>query len=172
MKLHLGCGARIEPGWTNIDLDSPGATHLDLRQPLPYPDGSVDLIYSEHALEHFTLEEGASLLRECHRVLKMVGGLRISVPSLTALVANYLAGNTKFAEVVGWLPSTPCQMLNEGMRLWGHQFLYDQTELMEAFRRAGFRVVYPMEYGSSMYDGMLKEGRPNLGEVIVEAVKS
>jgi hypothetical protein len=40
---------------------------------------------------------------------------------------------------VGWRPATPCQMVNEGLRLWGYQFLYDASELKRILEEAGFR---------------------------------
>lgn len=177
MKLHLGCGARIEPGWVNID-SSPcpdGRTadylQLDMRQGLPGDAGRVDLIYSEHFFEHLTLEEGATLLQECYRVLKPGGGIRISVPSLEVLVENYIRNNITFAAEVGWMPATACQMLNGGMRLWEHKFMYDFVELKAALQRAGFTLPYRMDRGASAFAGMLYEGRPDLGEIIVEAVR-
>ena len=172
MKLHIGCGARIEPGWENIDLSGPLPVRcLDVRYGLPYPDKSVQYIYCEHFLAHLTLAEGMAFLAECARVLMLDGVLRISVPSLRQLVDMYVKGNTKFAEVVGWLPATPCDMLNEGMRSWGHQYMYDAEKLREVLVAAGFTLVMPMEYAKTDILEMLTEGRPNLGELIFEALR-
>lgn len=177
MKLHLMCGARIEQGWVNIDTTpvpvgmADKYLQLDIRNGLPGDDNQISRIYCEHGLEHLTLEEGSRLLNECYRVLQPGGALRISVPSLHVLVYNYIKGNRWFAEEVGWLPATPCQMLNEGMRLWDHKFLYDADELIAAFRRAGFRTPYIMNNNTSLYADMITEHRPDLGDLIVEAAK-
>ncbi len=170
-RLHIGCGARIIPGFVNLDLDPPADLIHDVRTGLPFPDGSVEMIYSEHHHEHLTYEEGNMLLSEYYRVLAPGGALRISVPNLLTLVAEYCDGNTSWARVVGWEPATPCQMLNQGMRMWGHQFLFDEPELQACLERAGFISVNSQNWGVSHVPGMVVEGRPDLGELIFEAYK-
>ena len=63
---------------------------VDLLKGFPYPDGSMDVVYSSHVLEHFTRAQGLFLLREAHRVLKPGGILRIVVPNLAASCTEYL----------------------------------------------------------------------------------
>lgn len=171
MKLHLMCGARQEPGWINIDTTPPADMLHDVRNGLPFSNNTATHIFCEHGLEHLTREEGVSLLRECARVLKPdFGRIRISVPDLSYLVRRYLIGPLDFAEVVGWVPVTPAQMLNQGMRMWGHQFMYDADELKLVLREAGFVFIFFKNYQETRHDGMMVEGRPFLGEVIVEAI--
>src|SRR5579864_5674354 len=83
-KLHLGCGTTPLDGWINIDVD-PNLFHADLiwdlTQGLPFEDKSCALVHSEHVLEHFPLEAGINLLRECRRVLQPGGVLRVGMPS-------------------------------------------------------------------------------------------
>ena len=40
-----------------------------------------------------------------------------------------------------WAPRTPCDMVNEAMRLWGHLYVWDEDELIRALwrRRASLR---------------------------------
>ena len=58
MKLHLGCGTNYIQGWVNVDLDSPVADRqLDLRNPLPYSNGSTAFIFNEHFIEHISEED-------------------------------------------------------------------------------------------------------------------
>src|SRR5262245_35251827 len=54
LRIHLGCGARIVSGWINVDGTSGEGVDLqwDLRYGLPFSDGSAQMIYSEHVLEH------------------------------------------------------------------------------------------------------------------------
>jgi len=75
VKLNLGSGPNVRPGWLNIDLFHPAAdVQLDLREPWPLPDGSVSFIYSEHMFEHFEFqEEVPHLLSESLRVLHPAG---------------------------------------------------------------------------------------------------
>jgi predicted SAM-dependent methyltransferase len=100
VKIHLGCGGRNTPGWTNIDARREAKPDLqrDLRDALPFETGSALMIYSEHLLEHLFKEEAIQLLRECFRILMLGGTIRIGVPdarrSISALmqkaIGNFL----------------------------------------------------------------------------------
>jgi predicted SAM-dependent methyltransferase len=172
MKLHLGCGPHIKPGWDNLDLyPGPGGIKHDLRKRLPYPDASVDFIFSEHFIEHVSFLEGRSFFNDCFRVLKPKGVLRLSTPSLKLLVSDYLSGNLSRWESV-WKPKTGAQMLNEGMRLWGHEFIYDAPQLIESLVTAKFADVTFMQWQKSPHTELTGlEVRPFHGELIVEATK-
>ena len=55
IKLELGSGKR--PGmedWIAADLGGSGDIQLDFTQPMPFPNGFVEQIYSSHVLEHFS----------------------------------------------------------------------------------------------------------------------
>ncbi|HBB75181.1 MAG TPA: hypothetical protein DC048_12130 [Planctomycetaceae bacterium] len=178
-RLHLGCGlpglghgTKVLPGWTNIDLEGDGRTTFawDLTRTLPFADQSVDFIYSEHFIEHLTLAQGQALLRECRRVLTPTGVLRLSTPELRTLVEKYLTAAVDEWADMGWKPSTPCDLLNEGLRLWGHQYVYDHYKLTSVLLTCGFAKVARCEWGSSTHKALRDlETRPNHGDCIVEA---
>lgn len=91
LKLHLGCGKRNIPGFTNVDIcDLP---HIHYRQNAGdmsnFADNSVKLIYSSHMLEYFDRTEAEGVLKEWRRVLVSGGTLRIAVPDFEALVKAY-----------------------------------------------------------------------------------
>ena len=171
MKLHLGCGTNIIKGWVNIDLDSPLAdVHADLRCPFPYGDNSIDFIFNEHFLEHVTRDEGVAFLKECRRVLKPGGVFRVSTPDLRWLIAQYVSGRLNEWTDVSWTPKTSCRMLNEGMRLWGHQFVYDLPELLQILQEVGFSDVCEVVHRKSAHIDLVElESRPWHHELIVEA---
>ena len=54
-KLHLGCGLKRIPGWFHVDaLDYPHIDHVGRVEDLSFiGDGSVEVIYAAHVLEHF-----------------------------------------------------------------------------------------------------------------------
>ncbi len=95
--LNLGCGDRFHPDWENLDYApaSPKVRAHDLRTGIPYPDGSFDVVYHSHVLEHFSRRAGFHFLRECHRVLRISGILRIAVPDLERIASLYLASLEK-----------------------------------------------------------------------------
>jgi predicted SAM-dependent methyltransferase len=47
---------------------------------LPFPDESIDFIYSEHFFEHLFLDESVSLLKECMRIMRPGAVIRTCVP--------------------------------------------------------------------------------------------
>lgn len=174
MKLHLGCGKRILPGWTNVDAERwvPEVERADLSKPFPWKDQSVDLIYAEHFLEHLDENQGLQFLMECKRVLKRTGTLRISTPNLKALARAYMNGEINFFAGNGgeWYPRTPAQMLNQGMRHWGHQYLFDREELELYLRAAGFEHIQKKNWGRSIFVEFRNlESRPDFSDLIFEA---
>jgi predicted SAM-dependent methyltransferase len=90
--LNLGCGARRHPAWTNLDRTArgPDVRACDLRYGIPFPDAACAVVYLAHVLEHFTRTDGRALLRECHRVLRPGGLLRVAVPDLETIARLYL----------------------------------------------------------------------------------
>lgn len=173
MKLHLGSGTVKLNGWKNVDLDALEADmHLDLREKLPFGDQLITHIYNEHFIEHITREESVNLLKECHRVLKNDGVLRLSTPNLKYIAVAYLSRNITEWQDVSWQPQTPCILINEAVRLWGHQFIYDAEELVKALIEAGFNSVQFVNYGESGDKELIGlETRPFHHELIVEARK-
>lgn len=172
-KLHLGCGSVTFPGWVNIDLDSPEADLLlDLTEPLPFADSSVSHMFNEHFIEHVTREQAVAFLKECYRVLTPQGVIRITTPNLRFLTHCYFLDSTnEWGEL--WQPNSRCQMMNEGMRSWGHQFVYDAEELARVITEAGFKSITFQTYrqsGDKNLSGL--ESRPFHNELIVEARKS
>lgn len=172
-KLHLGCGSIRFEGWLNIDLESDDADlKLDLREPLPFEDESVDYIFSEHMIEHLVHSDGIRLLSECRRVLKPDGVLRISTPDLLWLTLVY---HSELTSTWGqlWHPATPCQLMNEGMRSWGHLFLYDRPELVSTLVSSGFTNVVDQEWRKSTHSDLNGlESRPFHNDLILEASKN
>lgn len=173
-RLHLGCGPHLLEGWVNVNPGQPGAAEWDLRYPLPVPDGTIDFIYSQHFIEHLTRDEGIRHLRDCYRVLRIGGVLRMSTPNLRYIAETYLAGNVKewLTEPHFWNPQTPAQMINDALRLWGHQFVYDHPEMELVLREAGFATIAPAACKQSRHPELRNlEIRPDHNDLIVEATR-
>lgn len=90
--VNLGCGNRYSENWLNIDFVSAdrSVTAHNLREGIPLPDDSVDLVYCSHLLEHFSKTEAPSFVAECLRVLRSGGVLRVVVPDLEGIAREYL----------------------------------------------------------------------------------
>lgn len=90
--LNLGCGYRYHDFWTNVDFVSTGKNVVahNLLKGIPFKNENFDVVYHSHVLEHFTQEEGEVFLKECFRVLKPNGVLRIAVPDLELIAKEYI----------------------------------------------------------------------------------
>lgn len=174
-KVHLGCGSNMMPGWINCDIERnlPGVKFVDLRERLPFADGSVDFIFCEHVIEHLTLKDGHHMLAEAMRILKPGGVIRIVTPNLKTLMNDYRMKKLDRWKHSGWLPETPAQLVNEGLRNWGHLFVYDADELAMSLAFTGFLTTDEKNWGISEYDELNGiETRPQEGrDVILEATK-
>lgn len=89
--LNLGCGDHYHKDWVNVDFikTGPDVIEHNLLTGIPYPDNSFDVVYHSHVLEHFSKNDGALFIKECYRVLKPGGILRIAIPDLEAIVDLY-----------------------------------------------------------------------------------
>lgn len=179
-RLNFGCGPHPLFGWTNIDngdgewYDAPDAADvikLDIFEALDaLPDGVASCITSEHMFEHFTLEQGHTLLRQWCRILKPGGVVRIVCPDLEAEAELFLREITPApAEVIDrhrlrWLGDryrfqageqlTRAMVLNFGMRLDGHKFVYDEETLRQSMRLAGFTSITRETFGHSTHPAL------------------
>jgi predicted SAM-dependent methyltransferase len=90
--LNLGCGNRYHPNWTNVDFHSTGEGVIahNLMEGLPFEDNSFDVVYHSHLIEHFPRKCATVFLRECFRVVKDGGIIRVVVPDLEKIAKHYL----------------------------------------------------------------------------------
>lgn len=90
--LNLGCGSRYHPEWINIDMNGTGPDVLahDLRRGIPLPDSHCDVVYHSALLEHMRREDALLLMKECYRVMRPGGILRVAVPDLERICRVYL----------------------------------------------------------------------------------
>jgi predicted SAM-dependent methyltransferase len=149
-KLQIGAHVCVLPGWLNTDLYplSISAVALDATKTFPLPDSSFDYVFSEHQLEHIDYSGALNMLKECRRILRPGGKIRLAVPSLDRLIEliqtrrtevqdRYIRYSTDF-----WWPSVqnpgPCFAFNSAFMNWGHKFLYDQATLRNALETTGF----------------------------------
>lgn len=85
MRLNLGCGGKITPGWLNVDkfpTCNPDQV-VDLeRFPWPWPDDSVDEVRMHHVLEHLgaQTEIYLGIIKELYRVCRDNAAIHIIVP--------------------------------------------------------------------------------------------
>lgn len=170
IKLNLGSfRVMFHYGWVNIDvldLNSWAQTYgyifrqWDLSKGIPYPDGSVDLVYVSHLLEHFDFEGGFKLVSEIRRVLRPDGVLRISTPDLQRLCQEYVAGRLGIYDHISDECAACPELARKFMSLLlsgGHRMNYDRETLDHLLRRAGFAEISFPGFRESRSEKMKKE---------------
>ncbi|RYY12224.1 MAG: methyltransferase domain-containing protein, partial [Chitinophagaceae bacterium] len=83
---------------TTVSLTSALTLNYNLLNGIPVASDTVEGINMSHFLEHFTREQGLFILKECHRILKPGGALRISCPDLKKFATAYLNKDHDFFE--------------------------------------------------------------------------
>lgn len=156
LKINVGCSlVMFHRGWVNIDVNdlAPWAQayrykHLkhDVKTGLPFGTGVVDLIYASHFLEHLTYDEGRAFLRDCRRVIRPDGAMRLVVPDtkiLTEAFRNTEAGGGLYVfdeinvECAG--ARTPAEKLY-WMSCPNHHAFYDKETLTLMLEETGFEA--------------------------------
>jgi len=89
--LNLGCGNKYHTDWFNVDMNprSKEVINANLLKGIPFPDETFNVIYHSQVLEHFPLESALPFMKECFRVLKKGGIIRVVVPDLENIVEEY-----------------------------------------------------------------------------------
>jgi SAM-dependent methyltransferase len=118
-------------------------------------DGTVDVLYSSHMLEHLDRATGQQFLAEAHRVLKPGGVIRIAVPDLGMLVDRYNAdGDADRLVEASLLASEQPKTILDKLRYLvlgsrHHAWMYDARSLIAALDRAGFESVRALNAGTT-----------------------
>jgi len=89
--LNLGCGNKFHKDWINVDMasNSPEVIAANLIKGIPFPDNTFDVVYHSQVLEHFPKDKAPGFIKECFRVLKPGGIIRVVVPDLENIVDEY-----------------------------------------------------------------------------------
>lgn len=160
-KLQIGAGFHRMQGWLNSDIlpRYSDTIYLDITRAFPLPDNSFDYVLSEHLIEHVPFPDAAHTLRECFRILKPGGRVRLATPDLLQLLGLYTTTPSEIQErYAAWITRTfvpyakcptPCFVVNNAFRNWGHQFLYDEATLTESLAAAGFESITRCEPNES-----------------------
>ncbi|MCK5764767.1 MAG: methyltransferase domain-containing protein [Bacteroidales bacterium] len=197
-KLQIGCGNNVLEGWLNTDLlyKKNEVAYLDAGNPFPLPNDTFDYVYSEHIFEHLNFKQGLNMLRECYRILKPGGHLRLATPDMDFLMALHNEPQKAIhQEYIKWSTNRfisdisnnfeeneylPVFVINNFFRDWGHQVVNNYESLELIFKKAGFSNISRQEVGKSNikeFDRVEKHGEiipdefNELETLVVEAVK-
>ena len=202
LKLNIGCGPSGQfEGYINIDnspsvllgkfsaikkalwalriidkskfiADWSGVIRCDVSKGIHYSDGTVDKIYSSHLLEHIPRDKGVAFIKECYRILKPDGVMRLVVPDLLFHAEQYVAV-TRALVSKEELPnnrSTHDTFLNTiygaylNKRRYGaeHYYMYDLPTLVSILKNSGFENIKKCEFKEGADEELASfDSRPN-----------
>lgn len=190
VKLHLGCGDHILASWFNTDLNPlfEAVEPLDVTLPFDIPSGSVDLIFTEHLIEHLPYSDGRHMILECFRVLRVGGILRVATPDILFLIDLMTNRSELNRSYVEWATRTfladaphasSTFVVNNFFRDWGHQFIYDEDTLSGLLTEAGFSDITRVDLEVSNHEhlnglenvGRMPDGFLKLETIVLEATR-
>lgn len=156
MKIQFGSGPNLLDGWLNLQEQNG-----DITKPLNFSDNSVDYIFSEHVWEHVTPLQGFRAFKECRRILKPGGVLRVIVPNVKSIwencdedYINFVGGQmNKWWEAASLFPPRECSRevaFETILCCHGHRAAYTPDLLSTFLTAAGFQATIE-EYGKSKH---------------------
>jgi predicted SAM-dependent methyltransferase len=178
LKLHLGCGDKVMPGWLNIDICSrEGVAVMRLPRGLGrFADNSVQFVYCSHMLEHVNYPDETLLLcREIRRVLIPGGAVRFVVPGIERIIRAYVADDSAFfkkqeALHPAWCTTKMEHLLYALQQDGQHRYGYDFETAKKLLLRAGFTRVINSDYQGSEFPELRVDYRGENLSLFVDAV--
>ena len=167
--VQFGCGFSAPQGWRNFDasptlrferLPLVGRLHTrngnrfpenveygDIVKGLPLPNASCAAIYASHVLEHLSLEDFHTALRNTFNLLQPGGLFRLVVPDLKTLARRYVDSHASDAASAFMRESSlgaesRSRKLTGFVRAWlgnsSHLWMWDLDSLTLELRKTGF----------------------------------
>jgi predicted SAM-dependent methyltransferase len=159
--------------------------YLDLTKQWPVPPGSIDRIYGDNVIEHFSLEAAREVLKHCHSALRPGGALRFATPDLERTARAYLedpkltSAHLERHRRHGYPAEYPADMLRVTFAYHGHHlgYIFDWAALSSELAAVGFTDIRRYEAGQSDDDDFQNletraEPTEEATELIVEARKA
>ncbi len=145
VKLNLGCGDKLLPGYVNVDVVESRRGYkpdiiCDLHRLAVFDDASAEEVLSVHVVEHFWRWEVVDILREWMRVLKPGGTMILECPNLLS-AAQALLADPQGAAGPGQ-ESQRCMWVLYGDPKWRdpymvHRWGYTPASLAQVMHEAG-----------------------------------
>jgi predicted SAM-dependent methyltransferase len=146
--VHIGCGKINSPEFINIDAQPFPHVHTvsdNLICLANFANGTVDLVYMCHVLEHVRRHELKNVLSEIRRVLKDGGILRLSVPDFDKLTEVYNASGKNMQVISNQLMGGQDHQYNI------HYSVFNCQSLSRLLHEVGFRSVASWDPGDCEY---------------------
>jgi hypothetical protein len=180
--MQFGCGTTAPDGWLNFDA-GPGfwlqsrfpflkgilakkgfplypqnITYGDVIKGLPVQSQSLEAVYCSHVLEHLSLDEFRTTVRNVHSYLHPGGTFRMVLPDLEGLIQDYLKDGSREAahrfmeESYLGEKSSPRGLRAIPVALFGrskHLWMWDYKSIEAELADAGFVAIRRATLGDS-----------------------
>jgi hypothetical protein len=125
MKLEIGGGTLVQPGWVNLDPQHGTGEWKREAQQTPWPTGdrSVEAMRASHVVEHIPKGQPIlDVLNEAHRVLRPGGVFEIRVPNCLSGTWHAFGDLTHVSlwcvETFHYIDGTKAAHADYGLRPW------------------------------------------------------
>ena len=179
--VQYGCGTCAPDGWTNFDCSPTlrlqrlplvgsafrasaavvfpqSVRYGDIVRGLPLPDASANAVYCSHVLEHLSLLDLRTALRNTLQILRPHGTFRMVLPNLRFIAEQYVAdagpdaAPTFMRETMLGVERRP-RGVNGLLRAWlgntRHLWMWDYASLSSELIAAGFTSPRPAVFHDS-----------------------
>jgi len=154
-RLHLGCGGKHLEGYVNVDIfKGPTVDEVFSMLDIPYEDGTIAEILSEHSLEHVPFQLAEDALKEWFRVLQPGGKLNLFMPDFEVCCQRYLEApleSPNFFQTRAWYKATiygiQKSQAGEPDDAQVHKCGFSKEEIRIVLTRNGFQIESVENYG-------------------------
>jgi Methyltransferase domain len=178
--VHYGCGLAAPADWTNFDASPtlrlerlpfigrvavgrggifpPNVLFGDIVKGLPVPAHSSAAVYCSHVLEHLSLNDFRTALRNTWSLLRESGIFRLVVPDLRIAAQRYLAAESADA-ARRFMTDTGLGIVDRPRGIGGllrgwlgnsrHLWMWDFNSLRHELEQAGFVDIRQARFGDS-----------------------
>ena len=131
--------------------------NYDVTKGLPFEDNSINYIYSSHFIEHLTFEESIEFFKECKRILRKDGIIRIICPDLEKWINSYIKNDQQFfdkykQQITIDSPdnylyylldriTTKGQIMCSNFYNWDHKWMWDFESMELVLKDIGFNEI-------------------------------
>lgn len=109
--------------------------------PLPFEDGSAEVVHCSHTLEHLRKQDAIDLIRDCYRVLEPGGVLTLAVPDMDIFINAHLSNNWSWANEAALALQNMNQCLGGEFDKddpWAHKFMWCWESLAHILEKSGY----------------------------------
>jgi len=207
--VQYGCGLSAPAEWINFDISPTlriqkiplignllkgqlntvfpsNVLYGDIIKGLPVEAGSCDALYCSHTLEHLSLEDFRTALKNSYQLLKKGGIFRCVVPDLEYCARSYInsldsGDNMASLQFIGkdtllGIKKRPYGLRGLAATFLGnshHLWMWDKRSLGEELKNAGFSQVRVCEFNDSQEEAfkLVEDKGRFINAAALEAIK-